>query len=99
MNHNYHGRTKENQRIWDWNTDDFDNRVEIYSVFLKAGDFERYQPLFYEHTKEQVIEAEINLMRAVWIRNRMTVLNSKRQSRYNSIIAEELDHLYSLRGT
>jgi len=62
-------------RMTGWDTDN--DRAEEYSNFLHDGDFEKYQGNCYldRMSKEYLIacqESEKEMLRAVWIRNRLT---------------------------
>lgn len=64
-----------------WN-EQIDERPEIYSRFLKEGDFEKYQPDTeliqgsLEHF-EKSLEAQREYTRSLWILNRYTKYGSK----------------------
>jgi len=65
----------DNARASGWDTDN--DRAEEYSKFLHDGDFEKYQPNCYldRMSKEYLqacLEAEREMLRAIWIRNRLT---------------------------
>jgi len=65
----------DNARATGWDTTN--DRLEEYSKFLHEGDFEKYQPNCYldRMSKRYLIaccDAEREMLRAIWIRNRLT---------------------------
>ena len=86
------------RRIEDWNNDttNMDSVVQWYGYFLDYGDFERYQPLVYKHTREQWVTAQRNLVKALWIRARFPLYGSTERSFYGSLQKTELNKLMDM---
>ena len=59
-----------------------DEELEFYGSFLNDNDYEVYMPMINSHTKTQLINAQRNLVRALWIRNRFTTYNTEENNQY-----------------
>ena len=89
-------KTIKQRQDHDWFQGDTDERMENYSKFLHDGDFELFQPVCYinQEAKDSARENFTKeLTRALWIRMRLCVINSKEHQYYSKLLGVEFKKL------
>ena len=84
------------QRLIDWGTFPIEKHMEDYSLFLNDGEFERYQPFIYKHTKYEARDAQRELVRRLWISGRMFTQGTIRRSYYEGLFNVEFQKLRAM---
>ena len=92
----YKNQSIDDQRLENWNQGDFERHINCYSNFLLDNDFETYQPLVYNHTKQQEIEAQRQLVRALWIKRRIPLVGTVQDSFYEGLFNVEHQKLMAM---
>ena len=80
-------------RMYLYNSETPEEQLEIYSLFLHDGDYEKYIPLIFGYTNKQKHEIQKELVRWLWIRCRVCELDSKEHHEYERMLAQEFDQL------
>ena len=76
-----------------YNSETTEEKLEIYSLFMEYGDYEKYMPMIYEYTPKQKYEIQRQLVRWLWIRARCCELDSKEHHEYERMLAQQFDQL------
>ena len=93
--------TPEKQRMIDWNRMPIELHIEHYSLFLEDDDFEKYQPLVYQHFNANskdgdIKKAQRELVRALWIRSRFPMVGTIKHSFYQGLFNVEFQNLQAM---
>ena len=67
--------------------------AEYYSKFLQDNDYEFYMPFIHSHTIDDLKNAQKNLVKALWVRNRFTKYHSGEWKFYTKLTNEEYHKL------
>ena len=73
-----------------------EEHLEFYSKFLRDGDYEFYMQFIDGFDKRELAIVQLNLVRALWIRNRFTQYSSQENNYYARIFNEEHNKLWSI---
>ena len=83
----------EEYRMYLYNSETVEYKLNWYSLFLEDGDYEKYIPMIYGYTDKQKHAIHRQLVRWLWIRCRCCELDSKEHHEYERMLIEQADQL------
>ena len=83
----------EAYRMYLYDSESVEEKLEFYSLLLEDGDYEKYMPLIHEHTPQQKHAIQRQLVRWLWIRCRVAPFDSKEHHEYERMLSQQFDQL------
>ena len=83
----------EQYRMYLYNSETPEYKLEWYSLFLNDGDYEKHMPMVYGYDIKDKLAVHRELVRWIWIRCRYCELDSKEHHEYERMLIEQADQL------